>query len=58
MAEPIVSFAVIHHHAEECAASGQCPRAACPWPPDSAAGQAFHEHFYALQLLREKAGHE
>ena len=52
MAEPIVSLSVIRRHAKDCAASGQCPSAACLWPPDSAAGQAFHEHFHAQQTLK------
>lgn len=53
MAEPIVSLAVIHRRAHAAAAAGHCPHTTCPWPPESAAAQAFHQQFHeALQERR------
>lgn len=49
MSELIVSFAVIQRRAREAAAAAQCPHAVCPWPPESAAGQAFQLEFHAQQ---------
>lgn len=56
MGEPVVSVLIIHRHAEICADAGRCPRAACPWPLDSAAGQAFVEHVDALQNAEHSNG--
>ena len=49
MPEPIVSLSDIRRRAQACADVGHCPRAACPWPLESVAGQAFLEHVDALQ---------
>lgn len=56
MAEPIVSLSHIHRHAQACADAGQCPHDACPWPLDSAAGQAFVDHVDALQNAEHSNG--
>lgn len=56
MTEPIVSLSDICRRAQVCAEAGHCPRAACPWPLDSAAGQAFVEHVDALQNAEHSNG--
>lgn len=53
MPEPIVPLEVIQRRAQESAAAGNCPHATCPWPPESAAAEAFHQQFHeALQERR------
>ena len=59
MPDPIVSLAAIQRQAEEAAAAGCCPHAACLWPPESAAALAFHQQFDAQQALQGAAcGHK
>lgn len=53
--EPIVSLAAIHRRARQAAAAGHCPHTACPWPPESAAAQAFHQQFRAMQMQQSAA---
>ena len=49
MPEPIVSFDTIQRRAGEAATAAQCPQLACPWPLESAAGQAFLLEFRCQQ---------
>lgn len=50
MPEPIVPLEAIQRRAQQAAAACHCPHTACPWPPESAAAQAFHEQFRAQQV--------
>ncbi|MFT3815242.1 MAG: hypothetical protein QM740_17990 [Acidovorax sp.] len=50
MPELIVSLSTIQRHAQEAVAAGHCSHTVCPWPPESAAAQAFHDQFRAAQV--------
>lgn len=52
--EPIVPLEAIQRRAQEAAAAGHCPHSACPWPPESAAAQAFHEELHSAVQQRGK----
>lgn len=56
--EPVVSLAAIHRRARAAAAAGHCPHTTCPWPPESAAAQVFHEQFRAQQVQQSAAHKE
>lgn len=53
--EPIVPLEAIQRRAQEAAAAGHCPHSACPWPPESAAAQAFHNQFSVQQVQQAAA---
>lgn len=53
MPEPIISLATIQRCAREAAAAAQCAHTVCPWPPESAAGQAFQLEYSACKANLE-----
>lgn len=56
---PIVSRVFVITEARRAIEAGKPLHDACPWPPGTAAGQAFQLEFHAQQALQGAArGHE
>lgn len=52
---PIVSRALVITQARRAVEAGKPLHDACPWPPGTAAGQAFQLEFHAQQALQGAA---
>ena len=53
--EPIVSRSFVTDQARRAVAAGKPLHDACPWPLDTAAGQAFQTEFQAQEAARGAA---